>query len=229
MSLLVDIHTHSNCSEESEVVKLISLMAGERIPLHTKNCFFSYGIHPWQLETQKKETLMTAFEAKIDSDLFVAIGETGIDKTREIPIELQIEVFEYQLHIAKQKQLPVVLHIVKAIDEVVRSVSKIKPDVPIILHAFNGTKEQVVQLSKKGFYFSVGSAINKSDSRIATALKTIPINRLFFETDTNQQNIASVYEKAVEILNTDIETLQQTVFENFKYCFPFVKIDFKTL
>lgn len=229
MSLLVDIHTHSNYSEESEVVKLISLMAGERIPLHAKNCFFSYGIHPWQLEAQRKETLMAVFEREITSNLFVAIGEVGMDKARKIPLELQTEVFEYQLYIAKQKQLPVILHVVKAMDEIVQSVSKIKPDVPIILHAFNGTKEQIAQLSKKGFYFSVGSAINKPDSKIAIALKMLPANRLFFETDTNQQNIASVYGKAAEILNTNVETLQQVVFENFKYCFPFVKIDIKTL
>jgi TatD DNase family protein len=204
-------------------------MTGEPIPLHTKNCFFSYGIHPWQLETQKKDALIAVFEQEIASNVFVAIGETGIDKARKISLELQTEVFEYQIHIAKQKQLPVILHVVKAIDEIVQSVSKIKPNVPMILHAFNGTKEQIALLSKKGFYFSVGSAINNPDSKIAIALKTIPKDRLFFETDTNRQDIALVYTKAAELLNMPFETLQQTVFENFKRCFPFAEIDFKML
>ena len=228
MSFLIDIHTHNHFFIQSDVVKLVSLMAGEKIPPDVKNCLFSYGIHPWQLETQDTKSLIEIFEHEMTSNSFVAIGEIGIDKTRKIPLNLQIEIFEYQLFIANKKQLPVILHVVKATNEIMQSVSKIKPTVPMILHAFNSSKEQVMHYSKKGFYFSVGNAIHTFDSKMATSLKTIPIERLFFETDVFQQDIVQIYRKASEILHLDVENLRQKIFENFERCFPLSKLHFKT-
>lgn len=219
----VNIHHHGSFVENENCICVVNVMVGEAFVPQNNNVFFSYGIHPWQLEKSDKKMLISTFEKAVNTKKIVAIGEIGIDKTRPIPIDLQLEIFRLQVHVAEEFQLPIILHSVKGIEEILRVKKEVKTSIPWILHGFNGTKESVDQLSKFDFYFSVGSSI-KNDSgthtqKIIKSLKHIPLNRLFLETDVSKTPIEVIYAKIADTFEINLETLKKIIFENYLHCF----------
>ena len=70
----------------------------------------------------------------------LAVGEAGLDKLAEAPLTLQIEVFEYQARLAEEANKPLIIHLVKAVDELLKLKQKIQPVKPWIIHGFRGKR-----------------------------------------------------------------------------------------
>ena len=93
-----------------------------------------------------------------------------------------------------------------------------KSVVPWIIHGYQGNQEATLNLIRQGFYFSVGEKLLKNESKHAI-FKTIPIERLFLETDDQQISIDEVYSMAAQIRKVDEEMLVEILFNNFTYLF----------
>lgn len=225
----VNIHSHRIFNGNENCISVVNVMAGEDFLSTSKNTFFSYGIHPWQLEKSDKQLLLDTLEKTVETKNIVAIGEIGIDKKCAVPLDLQLEIFRIQVHIAENLRLPIILHSVKGIEEIQKVKKESKTFVPWVLHGFNGTKEDIEQLSKQGFYFSVGSAIvdDIGKQKIVKSLKNTPLNRLFLETDVSETPIEMVYSKAAAIFGIEIDILKKNIFENWMQCFKQSNIDYK--
>ncbi|MDR1707350.1 MAG: TatD family hydrolase [Prevotella sp.] len=150
------------------------------------NAWFSCGIHPWF--SDGSEELFTLLEKNAKDPDVVAIGEIGLDRLKGPDIAKQIAVFRKQIELAIEVRKPIIIHCVKAWDEMIALYKEYKGTVPWIIHGYRGNPEQTKQLCKVGFKFSFGEKFNKK------SIKHIPLDSIFCETDMSSVTICKVYE-----------------------------------
>lgn len=159
-----------NCREVIEISK------------NYKDIYYSLGIHPDSVDDNLEELRQLVID-NLNDDKFVAIGEIGLDyhygKDNK---DKQIEVFEYQLALAEEFNLPVIVHSREATQDTLDCIKKYK--VKGSLHCFNGSLEIAKEYIKLGFYFGVNGVITFKNSKINEVIKEIPLNRILLETDT---------------------------------------------
>ena len=183
------------------------------IDIHTHQSgdgYFNYGIHPWRLQPK-----LSLLETLLKEDKIVAIGETGLDRLHKDTYDLQIEYFEKHILLAEQYQKPLIIHNVKATADILRLHKKYQPKQVWIIHGFNGTAEEIHQLTERGIYLSVGESIFYPNRKITKALSSLPLEYLFLETDTSEKTIQQVYERASALLNLPLNALKEQIFANF--------------
>lgn len=173
----------------------------------------SLGIHPWNVTIENIDRLIVEFDSKLMDNMFISIGECGLDKCCDAPLESQISIFKHQVEVSERLGLPLILHCVKAIDEVLQIKADMKTVQPWIFHGFRGKPQQLSQLLEKGFYFSFGMHYN------VESLRQCPLDRMFFETDTCTDSVKKIYEKAANELDIPLLHLQNVIENNIKGVF----------
>lgn len=133
--------------------------------------------------------------------------------------EKQITIFEWQIDLSEALQKPIILHDVKSHNEILALRKKHKAKQPWILHGFNGTEQDIWQLTGRGLYLSVGESLLHSERKIAKSLKNMPLEMLFLETDMAEVGIEMIYEAAAKLLEMDLSVLQRLLFANFAQVF----------
>ena len=190
MAKYIDIHTH-NPREDV----LSPTMAG---------------IHPWEAEIGYELPDLT------ECDI---IGETGLDYACEVDRYRQKELF--LRHLAKAQQLgkPVVLHVVRALNDTLSILSEFKDLKGVVFHGFIGSKEQAAECIKRGYYLSFGERSLRSP-KTREVIAKMPQNLLFCETDDNTSvAIEEIYRSVAEIRGTTPEELLRTIEDNYKNLF----------
>ena len=211
--MLYNLHTHS-ASGNHDVLEIVNRYPYEAIDVP----YFSTGIHPWHIDEVKIDKHLAIIEERLQQNNCLALGECGLDKRTEIPLNVQVKVFERQLLLAKQYQKPVILHIVAAFQELVEIKNMLQPGVPMIVHGFSKNAQVAKQLLDNGFYLSFGKYLLRNPE-LSEVFASVPPDRFFLETDTIEEGIADVYEKAALARNMDIEDLKNNVSKNFKNIF----------
>ena len=208
----IDIHTHRK--QEVDFIQIINLDLEQPCPVQG---YYSYGIHPWALDNAdfQLEEAFSLLKERLQSPNVLALGEAGLDKMHKDSYEQQIAVFERQIDLSEALQKPMILHDVKSHNEILALRKKHMAKQPWILHGFNGTEQDIRQLTRQGLYLSVGESLLHSERKIAKSLKNIPLNLLFLETDMAEIGIESVYNAASKLLELDINTLRAQIFTNF--------------
>jgi len=179
---------------------------------------YSIGIHPWYIDENRLETDLETIKQKLQLDKCLALGECGLDKRIEIPLELQISVFKQQLELVKETQKPIVLHCVAAYDEVIAIKKEMKMENPMIIHGFSKNEKVAQSLLKNGFYLSFGKYLLRNPD-LEKVFTFAPENQILLETDTIEESIYQVYEKAAAIKGISVEEMKTIVFTNFSTIF----------
>jgi len=211
-----NLHTHQFTNQES-VVELVNQYPQEfdaSIP------FYSIGIHPWYINLESIDADLQIIESKLQDPNCNALGECGLDKRIEIPLELQQKVFEKQLLLAQKYNKPVVIHCVAAFQEVIAIKKQLKITVPMLIHGFSKNSQVAKELIDNGFYISFGKYLLRNP-QLETVFQGIPNDRFFLETDTVVESIEEVYALAAKYKNIAIEDLQNIINNNFKQVFGF--------
>ena len=148
---------------------------------------YALGIHPMYVDNAVEadlERLKALIAKKLDHKL-VAVGEIGLDFFVRIDNrEKQEYFFAEQLKIARQFDLPVILHVRKSSDIILKHLRKIKVRGGIA-HAFNGSRQQADELIKLGFKLGFGGAMTYSRAlHIRELAKTLPLAAIVLETDS---------------------------------------------
>lgn len=209
-----NFHTHQ-FTNQAHILELVNQYPNEfdaSIP------FYSIGIHPWYIKEDRIDEDLRIIEEKLQIRNCLAIGECGLDKRIEIPLEQQIIVFEKQLALAEKYKKPVVIHCVAAYQEVTAIKKKMKISVPMIIHGFSKNNQIANQLIKDGFYISFGKYLLKNPD-LKTVFVNIPNDRFFLETDTIEESIEQVYDLASEYKNITVKELQKIISSNFENVF----------
>jgi TatD DNase family protein len=144
----------------------------------------------------------------------IAIGEAGFDKLSGPSPELQRKTFEEQVMIAEDFRLPVIIHCVRAWDELLAVYKNLKPKMPWLIHGFRGKKVLAAQLLSKGMYLSFWfDFVLKPES--SDLLKSLPVDRIFLETDGADVDIRDIYNKVSDDLDLKVEELKAKILSNF--------------
>ena len=181
----VDIHTHHS----TDAVTILTV-----------------GVHPWQAGEGVLPTTDEIASAE-------AVGEIGLDKASTVDFSLQTALFQAQLRLAEQYEKPVVLHVVRAYEEVLKALDEVQLPA-VIFHGFIGSPELAERLIRRGFYLSFGERTFRS-SKTLEALRSTPIERLFVETDESRMPLGEIYEKVADAKGITGEELQQATYENY--------------
>jgi TatD DNase family protein len=213
----IDIHVHGGLPA-SGIFILESLMAHEgKLPVDVSGIAYTYGIHPWFLNEENHKQLINSVENTVIQPEIIAIGEAGFDRLRGPSPELQSRVFEEQIIISEKISKPVVIHCVRAWDELLAVYKKIKPKMPWLIHGFRGNVELASQLLTKGFYLSFWfDFILRPESK--ELLKQLPADRIFLETDGADVDIKSIYNKVATDLDLSVDELKSIILKNFNKC-----------
>jgi TatD DNase family protein len=214
----IDIHNHG-AEPISGVFTVETLMAHERRePENIKGLTFSFGIHPWHLDEKNHDELITRVIKNAGNPDIAAIGEAGFDKLKGPSPELQTKTFEEQVLIAEEMKKPVVIHCVRAWDDLLREYKKLKPKMPWLVHGFRGNPDLAQQLVSKGMYLSFWFDFVMRTEAVPL-LKSIPEERIFLETDGADVDIRDIYNKVSADLDISAEELKGIIFLNFNQFF----------
>ena len=189
MHRVVDVHTHHPRPE---------------VPSPTMA-----GIHPW--DADKGINLPDLSTADI-------IGETGLDFASEVAREAQQRLFEWHLTKAERLQKPVVIHCVKAFEDVIKTLGNYSLT-GVVLHGFIGSKEQAKRAIERGYYLSFGRRSLRSP-RTCEAIKATPIELIFCETDDDKTlDIVQIYNEVAKLKSLTFDELAEQIEINYKRLF----------
>lgn len=214
---LYDIHTHQIPSEKIDNLNRSYILDVEPLGFEAakenyRENMFSCGIHPWYSNDSESRF---PHLSKIASDpKIVAIGETGLDKIKGPSLDIQIPVFKDHIAISEEFKKPLIIHVVKAWQELYHIRKELNPSQPWIIHGFRGNPHITQQMAKAGFMFSIGKRFNPD------SLKYIPNESLFLETDEEEIDIKEVYEQVACAMDWDIKDLAAWVEKNVRRVFP---------
>ena len=191
-----DIHSHNSTVENAIFNSGKEYIAGRNI---------SMGIHPWDIDVNW-ECGFTAIAEFAKAENVVAIGECGFDTIKSsAPIELQEEVFRLHARLAEEMGKPLIIHCVKAFDTLIALHKELSPKQAWIVHGFRGKPQMAGQLTRAGFYISLGEKFNTDSA------KAIPTERLFIESDESRSPIAETYTAIAAAKGTTTEELARQI------------------
>jgi len=201
--MFIDTHCHLDAAEfgdTQDVLVTEALAAGVRVlvlpGVEAANfssiqklsathpaCAAAYGIHPMYTARAQPADLVTLREF-IQNNHVVAIGEIGLDFFIEnVEREKQEEYFVAQLKLAQEFNLPVLLHIRKAQDTILKHLRR-TPVCGGIAHAFNGSPQQAAEFIRLGFKLGFGGAMTyPRATRLRELAATLPLDSIVLETD----------------------------------------------
>lgn len=150
-------------------------------------CVYALGIHPMlapQATDADLGTLRREIEASLDDPLFIGVGEIGLDYfVPGLDAERQMAVYVAQLRLAREFDLPVLLHVRKSQDQVAAQLRKLGVHAGIA-HAFNGSPEQAYRFIDQGLKLGFGGNMTFSRAnRIRRLATELPLDALVLETD----------------------------------------------
>lgn len=213
--MFIDIHTHNIQGDALQVLNLEE--TNEDV------LFFSIGVHP--NKAHQTDLDWDKVLKKSQHPNCLAIGECGLDKIIDTPLPVQIAVFNKQIEISENQQIPIILHCVKAWNEVLQIKKERNPQQTWIFHGFRKTALLEIVLDNQ-VMISIGTALIY-DQKLQAIFNSIPIGQLFLETDSDDcYTIEEVYHKAAELKEISLEALKSQLNANFKRVFT--KFDLKS-
>jgi len=209
----IDVHTHKEIIDTSVVA--IKNKYPNNIRFEQP---FSIGIHPWFIKKEcvKKELLL--IENQLQNEQCFALGECGLDTICATDFQLQKNVFKTQIRLSEKHQKPLLIHCVKAFQEIIALKKELKPLQTWILHGFNKNKQTAESLLKNGFLLSFGNSLLYKES-LQEIIFNLPINKFFLETDDTSVTIQEIYLKVAEIKKIKTIDLQEKIYTNFNIIF----------
>lgn len=229
---MFDFHTYY-IKEES---CLLNVDMENLLPSYPKHVKLSVGLHPWNVSETWQETVASIRKVASRDDVW-AIGECGLDKVHGEALSLQMEAFRAHIAIAEEVQKPMIIHCVRAFDELLmlrreleasckhesgNGGGNVRHPQPWVIHGFRGKPEQAKQLMTKGMLLSFGHQYNLATLRFVYAsLKgTSPsssgsslgegrgsVTSFFLETDDLHLSVRQIYEQAAHHLGVDVSRL----------------------
>ena len=200
-----DIHTHLVSNYPEHVVR--SFAVGKDT-IDACAVHWSVGVHPWFLTADNASILLELLRESLKDDRVVALGEAGLDKLRGEDMAVQLDVFRQEVAMAEEQGLPMVIHCVKAYNELIQLKKELSPCQPWIIHGFRGKKNLAVELLRHGCYLSFGACFQEE------TVCSVPLERMFAETDESPESIEEIYRRIAEVRGVSSEELVEAINKN---------------
>ena len=146
-----------------------------------ENIYAMIGLHPSEVEKETDKDLNWLKEL-LNNDKVIGIGEIGLDLywTKEYK-DLQIELFEKQLQLALEYNLPICIHSRDAIELTYQILSKNK--YRGIIHCYSGSLEMANKFIKLGYLIGIGGVVTFKNTNLKEVVKNLPLTSIVTETD----------------------------------------------
>ena len=187
----------------------------ERYP----HVYAAVGVHPEDCDGFQDSDL-TELRQLLERPKVVAIGEIGLDYAvtgDSVLRTAQRHWFEQQMELAADRSLPVIIHCVRAYNDLI-PILRHYPHVTPVIHGFTGSPELAERLLQAGGYLSFGHRTAASP-KTRRALAAVPVDRVFFETDESPLPIAATYATAAAITGKTVAEWKETVYDNYRRLF----------
>lgn len=245
--MLIDAHCHINSLNKSTLNDVLSRASDNYIFLDSSinidsaklsleinnkhsSVYSAIGFHPFSIKEFSDTTIETYRKLAQENPKVLAIGEIGLDETAGIPLDEQEKILKAFLALAKDLNLPVLIHnrlkepvIFNFFDDFFPSYEK------VILHCFSYNYEMLKRLTDKGGYVSFSLNILRKKKDIIDSLVRCPLENLLLETDSpymkindrpsNPLDIREVYDFTASAKKISAEDLEEAVSINFKKAF----------
>ncbi len=228
MSFYIDIHTHHHKPDNSSIIQVQAICDFDSpLPELKKQNYFCLGVHPWLSEKTNWEKAKSKITMASQQSQFLGIGECGLDRVyaknksfkKEIDPNcwsIQLKLFKNHLDLAKHLGVKlIIIHSVKAHQEILEQVKKSKYQGYLLFHDYNGSPKETNQIVSKGHYISLGKRILNKQSKVYYSLSFIPLSQLFCETDDHELPIQDIYKKLSQSLGLTKSQLRDQLYQNF--------------
>ncbi|MEJ2307193.1 MAG: TatD family hydrolase [candidate division WOR-3 bacterium] len=146
-----------------------------------ENVFAACGVHPHDSRHYNDDVERELIKL-VGNEKVVGVGEIGLDYYRDLsPRKVQKDVFKRQMQIAKEKNLPVIIHTRDSIEDTIEIVSDFK--CKGVFHAFDYTIDFAMKVIEMGFFLGIGGVVTYPNSKIFSSIKNIPLGSILVETD----------------------------------------------
>jgi TatD DNase family protein len=199
-----DVHTHFLTGNPYAILNANSSI----------NSFHSRGIHPWFVH---ENIPLKKVESDLQHPKCIALGEIGLDKVCTSDLILQRKVFIEQIELSEKYRLPIIIHCVRASNELVELKKEIKPTQLWIWHGFNKTSI-LNQTLENEIIPSFGEVILHNES-LQKELVNLESSQFLLETDTSTLSIETIFKTVAELRNQSINSLQKEQITNFERIF----------
>ncbi|MBR6407064.1 MAG: TatD family hydrolase [Clostridia bacterium] len=194
-------------------------------------CYAAAGVHPHEA-AKCGVGWLEEIASLMSHPKVIAIGEIGLDYHYDFsPRAKQIEVFEKQLRLSKELDMPVIIHDREAHGDTMNLLRKYRPKG--VVHCFSGSVETMRETAALGMYVGLGGAVTFKNAKIPVEVaRELPLDRLLLETDAPYMSpvpyrgkrcdslmIAETAKKISEIKSVPIEEIYRTTTENFERLF----------
>jgi TatD DNase family protein len=203
--MIIDTHSHIYLEEfdsdraemlaraENEGVSKVLMPAIDQVShrkmleveqLYAGKCFAMMGLHPCSVKDGYKGELK-AVQDHLQQRKFVAVGETGLDFYWDLSFtKEQYDSFQFQIDLALQYDIPVVIHSRNSIDECIRLIGENqKGKLKGVFHCFSGNLVQAKQIVDLGFYLGIGGVVTFKNSGLDKVVAEIDMKHVVLETD----------------------------------------------
>lgn len=206
----LDFHTHRmREATREDVMEIVSVHPGKG---HTYQ-YYTIGFHPWWIEMPLNPSQSEVLAHGLKDPYCLALGEIGLDNLKGPAMDQQMAILRSQLPLAIEYHKPVIIHCVRAFDQLVR----IKKQFPEIknwcIHGYGRHATLARQLIDQGFYISLMPGLPAA--KYKEILTAIPLDRVFLETDSMPEvSIKQVYQDRAADLSMDVTHLCARMNEN---------------
>ena len=205
-----NVHTHPH-SESEDVLFIENLYKNFDDEIGSKKV--SMGLHPWYLDADNLEEQFGDLEKYVGKSHVLAIGECGLDKLSQTDWNLQLKAFQLQIKLAQDLRKPLIIHCVKAFNEVLAQLKKV--EVPVIFHGVNNKLSIIQPVIDAGYYLSFGKSLLGGNSAILNTFKATPLELVFLETDDADLDIKEIYKSADGIREVSEKEIVLQLEKNF--------------
>jgi len=210
--MAIDIHTHKTANNNPAIINA---------PLNLENLdkkkWYCIGVHPCDTTAISLEKQMVQLKTMANKKNVMAIGECGLDRLCNTALDIQKERFVAQIQLANDINKPLILHCVRAHDDLLQLLKKQNNHVAAVFHGFNNNINIAEKCLNAGHYLSFGQSI--FHERSESVFKQMPLDKIFLETDDSEIDISTIYKKAAEIREISIPYLSEQIQKNFSNLF----------
>ncbi len=214
----IDIHSHQ-MQTNAEEVRIYNLDFKDGLlhcfPQRKEGICYSLALHPWSHLQMLTDGQKHEFKACLYLKGIVAVGETGLDRLRGADWKIQTENFRFAAICAEESRKPLIVHCVRAQDELICLVKELRITVPVIIHGFNQRQDIANKWIDAGFILSFGSTLQNPESAASRTLQSKCNLPFFLETDDSHFSIGQIIQFAAIRMQKSEEEIRQLVGMNY--------------
>lgn len=199
---------------------------------HSGYCYPALGFHPQDVKDDWKEQWDIIEKAiRENRSELVAIGEIGFDYYWDTTFkDAQREVFQRQLDLAEELNMPVMIHSREATEDTLNVLKN--AHVRGVIHCFSGSREVAQQYMNMGFYLGIGGVLTFKNSKLAEHLDVVPLDHIVLETDgpylapaphrgerNESRLMIHVAERLAQVYNCSVEQVIEATSSNARQLF----------